>query len=53
MTLYNNVGNKPVFDAAITHNSHGSIVVQDTAGEQIDVMGPLGIFQTKQKWRNK
>ena len=53
MSLYNKVSNNPVLDAAITSKGHGSIVVRDAVLEQIDVMGPLGTFTTKQKWRNQ
>ena len=53
MSLYNKVSDNPVLDAAITSKGHGSIVVRDAVLEQIDVMGPLGTFTTKQKWRNQ
>lgn len=53
MSLYNKVSDNPVLDAAITNKGHGSIVVRDKAGDQLGVMGPLGFYQTKQKWRNK
>ena len=53
LSLFNKVIDNPVLNAAITSKGHGAIVVNDRSGNQIGALGPLGIFQTKQKWRNQ
>ena len=51
MALWNKVLDKSVLEAGITSKGHGYIVIRDKAGEQLRVMGPLGIFVTNQKMR--
>lgn len=52
MALWNKVLDEPVIQASVTGKGHGSIVIRDTAGTQIGVMGPLGFFETRGKTRN-
>ena len=51
MALWNKVLDEPVIQASLTKKGHGSIVIRDIAGNQIGVMGPLGIFETQGKSR--
>ena len=51
MALWNKVLDEPVIQASVTKKGHGSIVIRDIASNQIGVMGPLGIFETKGKSR--
>ena len=51
MALFNKLLDKPVAEAAIAQKGHGSIVIRGKVGDQLGVMGPLGIFRTKGKTR--